>query len=832
MQTENNAAGKPAETSQTPKTSTPKPGVQQARLNQTVAAILEDEDSGFGKIDFDKLIPILNKSLGWIIVFILFSGAAGYLYLRWTRPVFESNSIIKLDVRQRAEGILTAGMGGFGSPDAEFDKNLSGEIELIRSSLTYNKLIDRMPLNVTYNQSGKFLFSELYKTSPFKIEYEIKSGAIYDTPIDVEIINANEYILKYKMGAEDVTDKFKFGKYYENDYLRFRVTLTGYYNSDHNGVRYFITINSRNQLLKYLETNTKAKVLNANANTLQITFADFTPEKAQDIVNNIDSVYLYQTLEKKNQVNIQTLKFLDDQLDTTARRLEMSEAEVENFFKRNKSLDMKASFTKSVEAVSDFQKQKLELNLELAQLNDLQSLVSDNRDVRQFVPNMRYLKNKDLTTMADKLNDMQLELQSMLFTSKEGSTAVKLKKQKTDAYRLELLDVIELTRKETYKSIEEVNKRIKEAESEFETLPSQDTKLTRIRRFYALNEKFYLLLIERKAEFGIAKAGIVPDFSILSSANLPTIPVSPQKGSVYTIWIIIGVAAGIVLVVVRYMLQDTVVTMKEIEKNVAAPLLGVVPVYTKEKLRVAKMVVDKNPKSSLSESLRAIRTNIDFLNAPPEPGRARIISVTSTVASEGKTFIAINLSGVLALSSQRVIIIDLDLRKPKLHLAFDLNNEKGMSTLLIGKHTVDECIAPTTIENVDVICAGTPPPNPSELLLRANLDVLFDELSRRYDIIVIDSPPVGLVTDGIIVMQKADLPIYVVRSEYSKRIYLKNINKLVKINGFTNMAVILNGLDKFKTYGYGYGYGYDYYTDDDLPQGFNISWIKNLMAGS
>jgi capsular exopolysaccharide synthesis family protein len=239
-------------------------------------------------------------------------------------------------------------------------------------------------------------------------------------------------------------------------------------------------------------------------------------------------------------------------------------------------------------------------------------------------------------------------------------------------------------------------------------------------------------------------------------------------------------------------------------------------------------VVDKNPKSSLSESLRAIRTNIDFLTTGKD--KKKIISVTSTVASEGKTFIAVNLAGILALSGLKVIILDLDMRKPKLHQAFDLVNDRGMSTLLIGRNTLEECICPTSVENISVIPAGPTPPNPSELLLRRELDDLIVTLQETYDIVLIDSPPVGLVTDGIIIMQKVDLPIYVVRSEYSKRVYLKNITKLVKTNGFRNLSVILNGMDKFKTYGYGYAYGYDYYTDDDIPNGFDMSWLKSIFG--
>ncbi len=789
----------------------------------------EDEESGLGRIDFDKLLPILNKSLGWIILFILFSAASGYLYLRYTRQLFESSSVLKLEVREKAniKNIYNAVTSG----DAEANtQTLAGEIELIKSPVIYAKVIDRMDLDVTYQLRGSLLLTELYQQSPFRVEYEMIKPGILDIPIDFEFLEgAKKYKMGYKFGQETAFGEFELGKQYQNPYFRFRITKTKDFKPESVGFKYNYTINSREALNRYLESNLSARVLNAQANTIIVSFKDYSPAKCQDIVNNVDSVYLDVTLSKKNQVAEQTLAFLDKQLDSTRQMLSGSEAQMESFLRSNKGvLDPKTNMSKLMEKLDLLVEKKLEVKLQLSTLNEIENLVIHKKEVGQFLPMLRYAKDPELSALAKELSAMLENQDRVLLSYKDNTTANKANTLKVDRKRVEVLEALTAAKEFMNNEMSQLDEKINELESSFNGMPSKDTQLNRLKRFYDLNEKFYLSLIEKKTDFGIAKAGTVPDFQVLQPANLPTIAISPQKGNIYTMWLVIGLVAGIVLVVVRYILQDTVVAMREIEKTVPAPLLGVVPVYTKERLKVAKLVVDKNPKSSLSESLRAIRTNIDFLTTGKD--KKKIISVTSTVASEGKTFIAVNLGGILALSGLKVILIDLDMRKPKLHQAFDLVNDRGMSTLLIGRNTLEECICPTSVENISVIPAGPTPPNPSELLLRRELDDLIVTLQETYDIVLIDSPPVGLVTDGIIIMQKVDLPIYVVRSEYSKRVYLKNITKLVKTNGFRNLSVILNGMDKFKTYGYGYAYGYDYYTDDDIPNGFDMSWLKGIFG--
>ena len=204
--------------------------------------------------------------------------------------------------------------------------------------------------------------------------------------------------------------------------------------------------------------------------------------------------------------------------------------------------------------------------------------------------------------------------------------------------------------------------------------------------------------------------------------------------------------------------------------------LGFIP-FVKDKMEISQLIVDKKPKSMLTESFRAIRTNLQFIN---NDVNSKIIAVSSTISGEGKTFIAINLGGIIAFTGKRVVVIDLDMRKPKIHLAFGTKNENGMSEILSKKTKIEDCIKTSSLENLDFITAGTLPPNPSELIVSETFDRTLYQLKKNYDFIIIDNPPVGLVTDGIPVLQKADYPIYIFKANYSRKNFVQNVEKLIK----------------------------------------------------
>ena len=267
-------------------------------------------------------------------------------------------------------------------------------------------------------------------------------------------------------------------------------------------------------------------------------------------------------------------------------------------------------------------------------------------------------------------------------------------------------------------------------------------------------------------------------------------------------------------------------------------MLGIVPNY-KDTIPISQLLVDKKPKSIIAESLRSIRSNLEFLSQSDGP---KVLAITSTISGEGKTFVALNLAGIIAFSEKKVIIIDLDMRKPKIHVGFGVPNDKGMSTILINRNSVDECVFKSSLNNLDFITAGPVPPNPSELVISSRMLEVINELKTKYDVIVIDNPPVGLVTDGIRVFKIADYPIYVFRENFSKRNFVQNVKKLMRDNNIKNLSVILNSVDIKRSgygysgvydydYGYGYGYGFGYYDEDIRREKFSIKeFFRRLIS--
>ena len=251
--------------------------------------------------------------------------------------------------------------------------------------------------------------------------------------------------------------------------------------------------------------------------------------------------------------------------------------------------------------------------------------------------------------------------------------------------------------------------------------------------------------------------------------------------------------------------------------NQGVSLIGIVPSYESQ-IPVSQLIVDKNPKSIISEAFRSIRTNLAFIDSSPG---SKLVSISSTISGEGKTFVAINIAGILAFTGKKVVLIDLDMRKPKIHKGFGVKNDVGMSNLLTGEHTIEECFNSSSIENLKFITAGPTPPNPSELILSEKLEQVITELKTQFDYVVIDNAPVGLVTDGIATLRKSDYPIYVFRANYSDKHFIQNLIRLKKENHITKLTAILNDVDLSKkqygySYGYNYGYGYGagYYSDD------------------
>ncbi|TRX48193.1 polysaccharide biosynthesis tyrosine autokinase [Fulvivirga sp. M361] len=754
---------------------------------------INENNQEYEGIDLDKAQAVLKKNWIWIVIIFVISITSAYLVIRWTKPLYESTSELKLDVEANASEL---GLVNFGENNNI--NVISGEIELIQSRLFFNKVIDNIDLNISYFTTGNVLIDEKYQNSPFRVKFIVKDGNVYDKRIYVRLINKTKYQISFD--GEDVSGaaEYKTGELVSTPQLNFTLELTEHY--DENGESdYFFTINSRAQLISYFERNLVVEPLNLNANTIKIALQDFNRYKARDLVNAIDSLYLNYSKQEKTKENKQKIEWLDNELREIESQLEDYENYFETFTVENRTSDLNEDLKNLILIINDIDSQRL-------------SIKNKSKDIKIFLKNLEADKVSEVNyeqlprfigENIRLLNELFLEREQLRLSYSETTFALTKKEQEIQS----LKTAISKNLKELYERyqthLDELIKRKAVLQSDFEKLPGKNTEFNKKQRFFELYEEFYLSLMQSKAEFQIAEAGTTTKFKILSSATLPSQPISPKKLIIMGIGLMAGLVISFVFLSLRYLLHNKITTTLDLEKVTHTPILGTVP-KASDKMHDTSLIIDRRPKSAVSESLRTIRTNIQFMM---NSGKEQVISVTSTISGEGKTFIAVNLGGIIALSRKKVIVVDLDMRKPRVHLSIEKgSNDKGVSTILINRHEVEDCIVNTRIENLSYIPAGPTPPNPSELLLNGAFENLINELKKSYDLVILDTPPAGLVTDGIIAMKKADLAIYIVRASYSKKVFVKTLNRLVKAHHFKNISVILNATARSSGNGYGYGY--------------------------
>lgn len=743
-------------------------------------------------IDLNKLKVVIRKNIIWIIGVFLIVNLTAYLTIRWTKDVYESESEMKLDIKKDATEL--------GIKTLVEDQNLnviSGEIEQIKSKVFLNRVIDSLDINIGYYSIGKVLVDEKYKYSPIWVTAKNFPTNILDIPIYIDFDPGAENF-DVKLGENGKAIKGTFEKPITINEFEFILNKTKSFDPSASDDYYFI-VHSRESLLEYLTDNITVEPLNFNANTIKISFRDFNALKAHTIVSKIDSLYINYSNEQKNLTNKQKIDWLNKELLQVEHKMEDFENYFESFTLLNKSNNVEEDLKRTIYLINKIDSQRFELSKRLIELNSLiENLTSDNPEIsitqKQFL--LSYL-NQDL----EVLKKLLLDRDRLSLSYNENTFAFKQKENELNALKDQVFNQLTGLKKNWLESLSDMKRKKESLEKQFASMPDKNTQFSKNQRFYKLYEEFYLSMMQSKAEFEIAQAGNTPDFKILSPATLPSIPIAPKKLMILGIGLVASLVVNFFLIGILYLLNNKIISIQEVERNISIPVLGSIPVL--QHSNSDSLIVLKNPKSMASEAIRTLRTSLDFFTSG---GNKKTISITSTVSGEGKSFLAMNLSGVLAMSNKKVVLVDLDMRKVKENLPFAIEDgSKGVSTILIKKHEWSDCIIKTSLDSFDYIPAGPHPPNPSELLLNDAFNQLLNNLKTKYDFIIMDTPPVGLVTDGVMVMKISDISIYVLRANYSKREFINTLTRIIKINKLNNVAVVVNALP---TDGKAYGYGY------------------------
>lgn len=763
-------------------------------------------------LDPYKLYVVFKKSfLAMALIFIMtFIGVL--LFIRYVKPVYESSSTIKLENSNR-----TNSLGLTSLKDEEDVTSLEGELEIIRSPVVRDKVIADLNLGISYFVYGSILFEEKFKSSPYEISFvEDYTKLAYDIPLDVEIIDENTFQIEFEKHSQAGV----FGELCKTPFGNFILKKTSYFKDFDKSQNTFFTFNSADALKAYFQNNLFADISNQQARTISISFKDHNINKAFSVVKSIDSIYFEQTLQLKLKTFDQSIEFLTNSIKKAEENLIDAEDKFETFMRKNKTMDVMADYTKYSELADGNVQTKKELTFNLSLLKNIEGLIEKDKDLTEYIPLLSSLDDEQLTELITGLNQLNQDRDNMLLSQNESTHAYQMKKKAAFNAKANALELITQNEKIIQKQIHDLNLELFEIESSIMSFPSKETEMTRLKRHYNLYDKFYGLLMDKLVEQGLTKAGVTVDFIILSQPAIERAPIYPKKGLIILSGVGVAILLCLLLVVARFLMYETITTLAELERSIPIPIIGTVPEYIAEKMLFSQLIVDKKSKSAITESLRSIRTNLDFITSNK---KSKVISVTSTVGGEGKTFVAVNLAAVIAMTNQRVVVLDLDMRKPKIHLAFGAENHIGLSTILIEKNTVDEVIQLSRVPDLDFITAGPTPPNPSELILLPTLDKLIEDLKSRYDVIIIDTPPVGIVTDGMLLMSKADVPLYIVRINYSKFFVAQEIKRALNRGGYNKLRVIANAVPINRGFKYNYGY-----YDNETPVK-SKNWLQKLI---
>ncbi|HET7819771.1 MAG TPA: Wzz/FepE/Etk N-terminal domain-containing protein, partial [Bacteroidia bacterium] len=651
---------------------------------------------------------LLRKQLWLIFLFFLIALSIAFLYLRYTPQVFQAKSIVQVNNENQASRILNVENINEGSND------IAKSIELLRSKVFFKRVLSTLPLHVTYFAEGTFRANEHYKLNSFTVEATEKSPAILGVKIYIHFDNAHAGEIRYALGGgKPKAYKFIPDKVFSTPELDAKVTITNYSDilSQQNLVKenslYFI-INDMDALTNQYFPNLSVRLLNDAAKTIEISFADNSPLKTKDVVVAMASEFIDYDIEKKGESSKKVLNFLEDQLNFVYERLRSTETSLFTFRKDNKVNESSKNFADAgAVRLNALEDDLIALELKENVLNE----VEKNIDEKKSVDTYQLISQLLGADFESSLNTQILSLQSLLKNKEELLYEVTPTSEKIKSIEFQigvqkrlLIESIKSIRNKLLVRKTDMEAKIKEMEAKYYSIPAEEVEYSRLQRLYAINEKFYNLLLEKKTEYSISEAGNVSQHIVLDNALVPQSPISPSKSSVLLTTLLIALLISLLLTFAKYITYDQINSVNEINKltDSEVSILGIVPKYKKD-IPVSQLLVDKNPKSLIAEAFRSIRTNLQFISNKPG---TKIAVVTSTVSGEGKTFVAINLAGIVAYSGKRVIVIDLDMRKPKIHLGFGVENHKGMSTLLIGKDILENCIQKSNFDGLDFITAG------------------------------------------------------------------------------------------------------------------------------
>ena len=749
----------------------------------------------------------------WFVVSVIVCVALAWGYLRLTTPVYNISATVLIKDEKKGGGanmsseLEKMGLNGFVSSSS----NIENEIEVLKSRTLAREVVSSLGLFVTYMDEDKFPNKELYRTSPVLVSLTPQEADRLPQTMEIDM-------LLQPAGAMDV--QVKVGK---KEYRKHLEKLPAVFPTDEGTVAFFAnndtlsslrpeSVTTERHITAYI--NRPFAVAKGYAGSLLITptskatsvvtvsLKNSNTQRGKDYIDKLLEMYNINANNDKNEVAQRTGEFIDERIDIISKELGSTERDLENFKRSAGITDLTSEAQIALTGNAEYEKKRVENQTQINLVMDLKKYLQGSE--YEVLPANVGLQDAGVAGAIDRYNEMVAERKRLLRTSTESNPAIVNLTTSIRAMRSNIqttldatLKGLEITKADLIREASRYSRRISDA-------PTQERQFVSIARQQEIKSGLYLMLLQKREENAIVLGAIANNAKIIDEAQADSTPISPKRMTIYLAALVFGIGIPVGVIYLIGLTKFKIEGRADVEKLTSLPVVGDIPLADE---KMGAIAVFENQNNLMSETFRNVRTNLQFML---ENGK-NVILVTSTVSGEGKSFISANLAISLSLLGKKVVIVGLDIRKPGLNKVFNLPKKEYGITQFLTNSTVNlmDLVHHSDInKNLYILPGGTVPPNPTELLARDGLEKAVEILRKNFDYVILDTAPVGMVTDTLLIGRVADLSVYVCRADYTRKTEFTLINELAENNKLPNLCIVINGLDlQKKKYGYYYGYG-------------------------
>ena len=772
------------------------------------------------EIDIQELLFKYLIHWPWFVGAVIVCLISAYIYLYVATPVYNiSATVLIKDDKKGGSSNNVAGLDELGlSGLITSSQSIDNEIEVLRSKTLVKEVVNYLNLYVTYQDDDQIPSKELYKTSPVQVNMTPQEAEKLKTKVVIEMVLHPQGSLDVNVKMEDKEIQKHFEKLpailpTNQGTLSFFQTTDSISSKKNEEVgspvqdmRHITATISQpmNVARRYCE-NLSIEPTSKTTSVVTVSLKNSSLQRGQDFINQLLEMYNRNTNNDKNEIAQKTAEFIDERIGIISKELGSTEADLETFKRDAGITDLSSDAQIALTGNTEYEKKQVENRTQISLVEDLKKYLGHNE--YEILPSNVGLKDITLAAQIDRYNEMLIERKRLLRTSTENNPAIINLDTSIRATKANVQATLEGTLQGLFITKADLDREAKRYMRRISDAPGQERQYVSIARQQEIKAGLYLMLLQKREENAIMLAATANNAKIIDDAIADVIPVSPKRSIIYLAALCLGIVIPVVVIYMIDLTKFKIEGRADVEKLTSVPIAGDIPLTDEKNTKEGSIAVFENQNNLMSETFRNIRTNIQFMLQ----NNKKVILVTSTVSGEGKSFTSANLAISLSLLGKKVVIVGLDIRKPGLNKVFNLSSkEKGITQYLANPEM--DLMSLVQLSDVNrnlyILPGGTVPPNPTELLARDGLDKAIEILKKNFDYVILDTAPIGMVTDTLLIGRVAELSAYVCRADYTHKAEYTLINELFHEQKLPNLCTIINGVDlKKRKYGYYYGYG-------------------------